>query len=236
MTLNTLLLVLVHIVTIRTRGHTCLIEQEVFGVAAEALLFACARAAETALVTGIALAVLIGEHVQRAVTEELAVAVHILPHAGSTGEAGGRMRTRARQAGLITLSTLCSVQVCFWRALDQTLSVVTNISIMPTGGAVIFIRSITFCTVTVTQRTQLLLSVCEVALGTVTHTLILMQEVVLFTRTAFVHLVTFGATVWTDLTYSIFYKVPGRALKHTGVFQTHIVFLTAQTKIGLFLT
>lgn len=39
MTLDTLLLVLVHIVTIRTRGHTHLIEQEVFGVAAEALLF-----------------------------------------------------------------------------------------------------------------------------------------------------------------------------------------------------
>lgn len=186
--------------------------------------------------TGLALAVLIGERVQRAVTEELAVAVHILLHVVSAGEAGGRMRTRTRQAGLITLSTLCSVQVCFWRASDQTLSVVTNISIIPTGGAVIVIRSITFCTVTVTQRTALLLRVCEVALGTVTQTLILMQEVVLFTRTAFASLVTFGATIWTELTYSIFNKVPGRALMHTGVLEMHIVFLTALTNIGSPLT
>lgn len=70
-----------------------LTEQEVFGVAAEALLFVCARALETALVTGLALAVLIGECVQRAATEEVAVPVHILPHAVSAGEAGGRMRT-----------------------------------------------------------------------------------------------------------------------------------------------
>lgn len=70
-----------------------LTEQDVFGVAAEALLFACTRALETALVTGLALAVLISECAQRAATEELAVPVHILPHVVSAGEAGGRMRT-----------------------------------------------------------------------------------------------------------------------------------------------
>lgn len=70
-----------------------LTEQQAFGVAAEALLFVCARALETALVTGLALAVLIGECVQRAATEDLAVPVHILPHVVSTGETGGRMRT-----------------------------------------------------------------------------------------------------------------------------------------------
>ncbi len=80
-----------------------LTEQEVFGVAAEALLFVCARALETALVTGLALAVLIGECVQRAATEVVAVPVHILHHVVSAGEAGGRMRTWARLAGLVTL-------------------------------------------------------------------------------------------------------------------------------------
>lgn len=70
-----------------------LTEQEVFGVAAEALLFVCTRALETALVTGLAMAVLICECVQRAATEELAVPIHILPHVVSAGEAGRRMRT-----------------------------------------------------------------------------------------------------------------------------------------------
>ncbi len=54
--------------------------------------------------------------------------------------------------------------------------------------------------------------------------------------TAFAPLVTFGATVWTDLTYSILYKVSWRALKHTGVFETHVVFLTPRTIIGFPLT
>lgn len=54
--------------------------------------------------------------------------------------------------------------------------------------------------------------------------------------TAFARLVTLGTTVWTELTYSTLYKVPGRAVLHTGVFETQVVFLTAQTIIGFPLT
>lgn len=53
--------------------------------------------------------------------------------------------------------------------------------------------------------------------------------------TASVRLVTLGTTVWTELTYSTLYKVSGRAVTHTGVFEMQVVFLTAQT-IGFPLT
>lgn len=49
---------------------------------------------------------------------------------------------------------------------------------------------------------------------------------------AFARLVTLGTTVRTELTYSILYKVPGRAVTHTGVFETQVIFLTAQTITG----
>lgn len=74
-------------------GKSVLTEQEVFGVAAEALLFACARTAETALVTRLALAVLTHECARRAITEELTVPVNIYPHVSSAGEARGWVRT-----------------------------------------------------------------------------------------------------------------------------------------------
>lgn len=54
--------------------------------------------------------------------------------------------------------------------------------------------------------------------------------------TAFVVSFTLGTTAWTELTYSIFYKVPGRAVIHTGVFEAQVVFFTAQTMIGFPLT
>jgi len=53
---------------------------------------------------------------------------------------------------------------------------------------------------------------------------------------AFACLVTLSTTVRTELTYSILYEVPGGAVKHTSVFETQVVFLTAQTITGFSLT
>lgn len=49
-------------------------------------------------------------------------------------------------------------------------------------------------------------------------------------------MITFGTAGWTALARSIFNKVFGRTVLHTGVFETQVVFFTAQTVTGFPLT
>ncbi len=65
--------------------------------------------------------------------------------------------------------------------LRQTLSIVTDSFDITTHSAIIKVRSVTQGTVSMAAHTLLLLFTGKVVIGTIIHTLILMEEVVLVT-------------------------------------------------------